>query len=149
MSEINYLDIEDEIKAILQADESSSIINGVNVTFEVEENFNLIADNTPYVGIYLESWETPADEEYIGGANQHTTKIIIKIWCYEFSLEARKAAKKRDLLFQKIKEILKGDRQLNNKVQVTRFKGGEFDNAQNDEGFFKGVSINLECEVRE
>ena len=101
------------------------------------------------MGIYLDTWETPAEEELIGGSRPHRTFLVFEIWCYEFGLENKSTAQKRDTLLEEVKDGLKGNRNLNGKVLVTRFKGGDFDNAQKEEGFFKGVSIKLECEVKE
>jgi len=46
---------------------------------------------------------------------------------------------------------MKENRTLSDTVLITRFLGGDYDNQKNTSGlgFFKGVSIRLQCEVRE
>lgn len=149
MAEINYTSIEQTIKDLLLVDERTKLFNGVSLTVAVEENFQPIADKCPWVGIYLDSWVSLADEEFIGGSRPLLTELTIELWLYEFSLENASGAKKRDTLLQKVKEVLKENRTLSDSVLITRFLGGEFDGAKTKEGFLKGVSIKLECEIRE
>lgn len=146
MTEINYYTIESTLKDILSAD---SRITALDATVTVEDSFNLISDLCPWIGIYLDSWESPADEEKIGGASPVLTYLTLELWLYDFAIENNTAAQKRDTLIQKVKEVLKENRTINSTVLITRFAGGEFDNAITTDGFFKGVSIKLECEVRE
>ena len=146
MTEINYYTIETSLKSLLETD---SRIIALGATVEVEENFNLVSAMCPWIGIALESWESPADEERIGGATPVLTTLILKVWLYTFGIESNTASQSRDTLLQKVKEVLKENRTLNDSVLITRFEGGEFDNAEGEDGFFKGVSIELECEVRE
>ena len=51
----------------------------------------------------------------------------------------------------KVKEVLKEKKTLNDKVLYFKFGSGEFDNQKNTAGlgFFKGVSLTLDCEVKE
>lgn len=145
MARIDYLQIEKDIKALLGVDPELK-----DATIEVEESANLNPDKCPWVGIYLSEWETPADEEQIGGATPFITYLTFEIWCYEFSLTNEDAIRLRNTLLYNVKEVLKANRKPNSSVLVSRFGGGEFDNpkAQSD-GFFHGGSIRLICEVRE
>ena len=149
MSTIDYTAIEQALKDLLLADERTKIVNGRNLSAAIEEMFQPIPDKCPWAGVYLDSWETPAVEERIGGAQPRTTTIVLELWLYEFSLENATGAVKRDVLLSQVKEVLKDNRTLSGTVLTTRFLGGEFDNAKVKEGFLKGVSIRLECEVRE
>lgn len=146
MAAIDYLDIEENLASIFRADEN---LIGIGVRVDVEESFNPIPDRCPWIGIYLDSWDTPADGEFIGGTSPFQTFLNLEIWLYEFALENKKGCQLRDALLQKVKEVLKTHRTINGTVLVTRFEGGEFDNAKTKEGFFKGVSIKLQAEVRE
>lgn len=149
MAEINYFQIEEAIGDILLKDPRTKIIGNDKLKVEVEENFQLIPDKTPWVGIYLDDWDSPAEEEIIGGTKPIRTNLGITLWLYSYALKNRTGAQLRDRLLQKVKEVLKKNRTLNNNVLTFRFAGGDFDNASVDEGFFKGVSLKLECEVRE
>lgn len=149
MSEIDYTSITQAVKDLLLADPRTAIFNGRPLTVALEDSFQPVGDRCPWVGIYLDSWQSPAEQEFIGGSSPVRTLLNIELWLYEFSLENATGARKRDTLLQKVKEVLKENRQLSNTVLVTRFMGGEFDNAKTKEGFLKGVSIMLECEVRE
>ncbi len=151
MAEVDYTDIAEELQNILQASEYVKAASDSEVTIVVEDTFNMNADQTPWIGIYLDTWETPPDEERIGGANPRTTYLNIEVWMYVWHFEHILASKARDLMLRKVKEALKANRTINGKVQVTRFQGGEFENATKEEaeGFFKGVTLKLECEIRE
>ena len=50
-----------------------------------------------------------------------------------------------------VKDVLKANRDLAGNVVIATFGGGQFDNQKNNAGmgFFKGVSLQLVCEVRE
>jgi hypothetical protein len=146
MTEINYYTIESTLKDILAAD---SRITDLGTTVTVEDSFNLITDLCPWIGIYLDSWDSPAEEERIGGTSPILTLLTLELWLYDFAIENNTAAQNRDTLLQKVKEVLKENRTISDTVLITRFAGGEFDSAATGDGFFMGVSIKLECEVRE
>ena len=149
MSEIDYFGIEEAVADILLTDSRTRRIGDSLLKVEIEEPFNLIPDKCPWVGIYLDSWDSPAEEERIGGNSPFLTYLILELWLYEFAMESRTASQLRDRLLRKVKETLKDNRKLNNKVLIWRFAGGEFDSPATSEGFFRGVSLKLECEVRE
>ena len=149
MSAIDYTGIEQSIKDLLLSDERTREINGRALTVALEDAFQPIPDRCPWVGVYLDSWASAAEREFIGGAQPMLTTIVIELWLYEYSLENAVGAQKRDILLENIKEVLKANRTLSSSVLVTRFLGGEFDSAKVKEGFLKGVSLRLECEVRE
>ncbi|MAH50645.1 hypothetical protein CMI37_32800 [Candidatus Pacearchaeota archaeon] len=146
MATLDYLAIENAIKDLLDADGDTSAY-----TIEVEPSEPVRTDACPYVAIWLNSWDSPADDELIGGANPIRTFLIIEIWCYAFSLENLDGATLRDTMLSNVKDVLKANRTLSDKVVVTRFDGGDFQNQKNTGGlgFFKGVSIRINCEVRE
>lgn len=149
MSTIDYTAIEQAVKDLLLTDERTREINGRALSVAIEEMFQPVPDKCPWVGVYLDTWESRAEHEYIGGSAPLRTTVVLEIWLYEFSMENTVGAHKRDLLLQNVKEVLKANRTLGGAVLVTRFMGGEFDNAKVKEGFLKGVSLKLECEVRE
>jgi hypothetical protein len=146
MASIDYLAIENSIKTLLNAGSATS---GYNVFVEPPDAVR--TDACPLVQIYLNSWDSPAEDELIGGTNPITTFLTIELWIYDFSFENLAGATARDIMLDNVKAVLKANRTLAGNVLITRFTGGEFDNQRNTNGmgFFKGVSLRLECEVRE
>ena len=151
MAIIDYLGIENEIKSILDNDSRSNSFGGRTTTIEVESEFILNEVKCPYIAIFLDSYDTLEDTETIGGATPYHTSLSIQVWCYDFSLENLPGATARDTMLGKVKEVLKEKKTLNNKVLYYKFGSGEFDNQKNTAGlgFFKGVSLTLDCEVKE
>ena len=145
MASIDYLAIENAIKDLLDADSDTS---AYNVFVEPPEAVR--TDSCPLVQIYLNSWDSPSEDELIGGSKPITTFLTIELWIYDFSFENLAGATARDIMLDNVKAVLKANRTLSDKVLITRFAGG-FDNMKNDKGigFFKGVSLRIECEVRE
>jgi|TARA_R100000482_G_scaffold3016_1_gene1138 hypothetical protein len=146
MAVIDYLGIENAIKDLIEADSNTS-----SFTVLVEPIDSVKTDACPYVAIFLDSWDSPSDDELIGGSRPLRTFLTLEIWCYDFSLENLAGAEARDDMLGKVKEVLKQNRTISDNVLVTRFLGGSFDNQKQTDGlgFFKGVSIKLQCEVRE
>lgn len=149
MAQIDYTAIELALQDLLLNDLRTKEIDGRITTVVVEEIFQPIPDRCPWIGIYLNGWQSPAESELIGGSAPRLTLVEIELWMYDYSLENATGARKRDLLLQQVKEVLKDNRTINGLVLVTRFTGGEFDGAKTKEGFLKGVSLKLECEIRE
>jgi|TARA_Y100000361_G_C11101880_1_gene312388 hypothetical protein len=146
MAIIDYLGIETAIKNILEADSRTS-----SYTVEIEPPDEIRTDACPYIAIYLDSYDTPLNDELIGGTKPFRTFLNIEVWCYDFSLENLAGASARDTLLGNVKEVLKENRTISDTVLVTAFTGGDFDNQKNTSGlgFFKGVSVKIQCEVRE
>jgi|TARA_B100001939_G_scaffold307713_1_gene287929 hypothetical protein len=151
MAIIDYLGIENAIKNILDNDSRTNSFGGKTTTIEVEGEFMLNEVKCPYIAIFLDSYETLADTETIGGATPYLTSLSIQIWCYDFSLENLSGATNRDTMLGKVKEVLKENKTLDNNVLYFKFTSGVFDNQKNTSGlgFFKGVSLNIDCEVKE
>jgi hypothetical protein len=146
MAIIDYLAVETAIKTLINNDSATS-----DFTVLIEPDNAVRTDFCPYVAIYLDSYDSPLDDELIGGSKPMRTFLTIEIWCYDFSLDNLEGATARDIMLGKVKEVLKGDRTLNGTCVNTAFLGGNFDNQKQTDGlgFFKGVSIRLQCEVRE
>lgn len=159
MAEIEYFAIEEAIHDILLADILTAEVNGEQLTVTIEENFNPKPDTCPWVGIYLDSWSTPAENELIapGSGFAHRTFLTFELWLYEYALDNKDSSTKRDNLLAKVKEVFKKttNRTLNDTVLQTTFAGGRFENQKVDSGnkkrgaFYKGVSLKLIAEVRE
>ena len=151
MAIIDYTGIENEIKTLLLNDSRTSSFGGRNTTIDVEGEFILNENTCPYIAIFLDSYDTLADTETIGGSKPYLTRLSIQVWMYDFSLENVPGSTNRDVMLGKVKEVLKDNKTLNNKVLYWKFGPGRFQNKQNTTGlgFFKGVSLNIDCEVKE
>jgi hypothetical protein len=154
-----YFAIEEKIRDILRADDRTRIITRNNrehcVTIETEEVFQYNTAKTPWVGIYLDSWET--ESEKISAGKRFTTTLVFEIAIVEFSMEDREAAILRDLLLSQVRAVLADpdNRKLRSKqdlgVLVTRIAGGRFGNPKTspEGGFFKDVTLKLEVDIKE
>lgn len=150
MAEIGYFAIEDAIKQIFLADERTVRFGDEKTTVEIDVPFNLSAAKIPWIAIYLRDVESPPDTELIGGVNKIRTFITIDIWVYEYAMDHREAARRRDVAYRKVKEVLKANRNLNNKVLITRFVEPHImTNGLTDKSSFRGALIPLQCEVLE
>jgi len=151
MAIIDYIGIENGIKTILENDARTTTINGRTTTIVVEDSDFVSEPRCPYIGIFLDSYETLEDTETIGGAKPYLTLLAIEIWIYEFSMENLDGATLRDTALGKVKEVLKDNKTLGGNVLYYKFTSGKFDNMRNENGlgFFKGVSLNIDCEVKE
>ena len=146
MAIIDYIGIETKIKTLLNADSRTS---GYTVEIEPEDPIN--EARCPYVAIYLDNYETLLDTETIGGTAPYLTRLNIQIWMYQFSLENLDGATLRDDMLGKVKEVLKENKTLDDKVLYFQFGPGTFDTQKNTAGlgFFKGVSLSLQCQIKE
>lgn len=154
MSEIPYYDIEMALANILKDDIRLKDFDGKKVTVHVEQKIPPAMPAMPWVGIYLDGWETPEDGEFIAAGSKFTSFLILELWLFTYSLEQAQGAKTRDRLLQKVKEVLKepDNRKIGNLALMTTFEGGTFMNPKtegNAKGFTSGVSIKLRVEVRE
>ena len=135
MAIIDYTGIENEIKTLLLNDSRTSSFGGRDTTIDVEGEFILNENTCPYIAIFLDSYDTLADTETIGGSKPYLTRLSIQVWMYDFSLE----------------NVPGSTKTLSNNVLYFKFGPGEFDNQKNTAGlgFFKGVSLTIDCEVKE
>jgi hypothetical protein len=151
MAIIDYLGIENAIKDLLDNDSRTNSFGGKTTTVDVEGEFMLNEVKCPYIAIFLDAYETLEDTTTIGGSTPYLTSLRIQIWCYDFSLENLSGATNRDTMLGAVKEVLKENKTLSNNVLYFKFGPGEFDNQKNTAGlgFFKGVSLTIDCEVKE
>jgi hypothetical protein len=74
MAIIDYLGIEQAIKTLLNGDSRTE-----DYLVEIEPANEIKTDACPYVAIYLDSWDSPADDELIGGTTPLRTFLNIEI----------------------------------------------------------------------
>ena len=156
---INYYAIEKKLGEIFKNDARTAFISydggsEKELTVLVEDNASAITDLCPLVGIYLDDWDSPAEEEFIGG--QMRTYLDLELIIYEMGLENDVSCERRDRLFQLVKTVINANRTIDNMVKDVQFKGGRFENAKQqnrfgdfESGFFKGATIKIRCELRE
>lgn len=154
MSEIPYFDIEMALANILKNDVSLQSFDNKKVTVHVEKKIPPPAGAMPWIGIYLDGWETPEEGEFIAAGSKFTSFLVLELWLFTYSLVQDQSAKTRDRLLQKVKEILKkpDNRKISGLALMTTFDGGTFMNPKTEgakKGFTSGVSIKLRVEVRE
>lgn len=139
MARIDYYEIQNAIKTMLDAD---STLSGVKNRLEA---LDIIAENCPQTVIILKSRNNILEEI---AAGQHIRMgITFEVWCYEYALEILQAMKKRDDLIGKVEIALMKNRTLNSTVQYHTITGGEFENVQSANfGWISGGSIVLVAE---
>ena len=78
-------------------------------------------------------------------------KQNVEIWMYGFSFENNNGSVIRDGILGNVKEVLKENKTLDDVVLYFQFGSGTFDNQKNTSGlgFFKGVSLTLQCQIKE
>tara|TARA_R100001244_G_scaffold85077_1_gene65276 strand:- start:293 stop:733 length:441 start_codon:yes stop_codon:yes gene_type:complete len=146
MAKIDYMAVQNKIKALLDADSRTS-----SYFVFVEDEFILNPDQCPYVGIFLDSYTTLEDTETIGGNTPYLTELNIEIWMYGFSFENNNGSVIRDGILGNVKEVMKENKTLDDTILYFQFGSGTFDNQKNTSGlgFFKGVSLTLQCQIKE
>lgn len=99
----------------------------------------------------LDSYTTLEDTETIGGSRPYLTQLNVEIWMYGFSFENNNGSVIRDGILGNVKEVLKENKTLEDTILYFQFGSGQFDNQKNTSGlgFFKGVSLTLQCQIKE
>ena len=144
MAKIDYMAVQNKIKTLLDSRTEDYFVF-------VEDEFMLKPDQCPYVGIFLDSYDTLEDTETIGGSRPYLTRLNIEIWMYGFSFENNNGSVIRDGILGNVKEVLKENKTLDDTILYFQFGSGTFDNQKNTSGlgFFKGVSLTLQCQIKE
>ena len=102
MAKLDYMAVQNKIKALLNADSRTN-----SYFVFVEDEFMLKPDQCPYVGIFLDSYDTLEDTETIGGNRPYLTQLNVEIWMYGFSFENNDGSVIRDGILGNVKEVLK------------------------------------------
>lgn len=129
MARVDYFDLENTIKSILEADSS---LSGVTITVEGEVPGGGVG-LFPYVGIHIERRDPHGGQPLAAGQR---TRLNLKfaIWCWEYSLESvAKAIQLRDDLVGKVEVALMKNRTINNKVACIWLDGGRLPSGKDPE----------------
>ncbi len=136
MAAIDYFDLEEEIKAVLDADAS---LLELNVAVFVERQ--MTHRQGPVIGIYLAGREANDERQNLAAGTETRFVIEFAIWCWEFGLEVAPAYKKLYTLLGLVEVALMRNRTLNAKVASSWLGGGIIDNALDSEGGFVVGSV--------
>lgn len=142
MARIDYYDIQDTIRSILDAD---ATLDGVTVTVEEEVLFS--AEQAPWVSIYLDRRDPTAGQPLAAGTRTRY-RVQFSIWCWEYSLDSLKTAMElRDDLVGKVELVLMGNRSLSGKVGGLMLDGGAFMTAKDQGSWVTGAEILVSCDA--
>ncbi len=136
MPAIDYFDLENEIKAVLDADAD---LLALDVTVFVERQMTF--RQGPEIGIYLAGREAVEERQNIAAGTEARFVLEFAIWCWEFGLEVPAAYKKLYTLLGLVEVALMRNRSLNGKVASGWPGGGIVDNALDTEGGFVVGSV--------
>jgi hypothetical protein len=143
VAKVDYWGVKNELRQIL--DDALD-----NVTVVVEADMQMAAEQTPWVGVYLEGRDIPRDQPIAAGrVSRVRVRLSIWVWCHNIeSLEA--SEKERDRLLGEIELILMNNRTLNNKVEALWIEGGELPSTKDPStpGFFSGGEIKIASDIR-
>lgn len=139
----DYYGIEEEMQAILQA--SPDLQDGSVV---IEEEIIFSIENTPNIGIYLESRDPDPDTPLAAGTVQRY-HLNMSVWVFVFGMEIAPIMKQRDEFIGKIEQTLMANRNLNGKVDALWLGGGDTPSGRlpNDVGMFVGAEIKVVAAV--
>lgn len=145
MARVDYYAIETAVQAILQAD---ATLAGTTVVVEGELVFG--SEQTPWVGIYLDRRDAPADRQRIAAGTRTVFLIRLALWCWEYSVEGEaKAIQLRDDLVGKVEVALMANRTLSGTVTTSWLEGGELPSGRLPEtGWVSGGEIVLIAEAK-
>jgi hypothetical protein len=145
VARVDYFAIESEIAAILRAD---PLLSGVNVV--VEDQVLFAAEQTPYVGIYLDRRDAPADMQTLTAGRRTTMLLRFLLVCGAYSLDSvARAIELRDNLLGNVEVVLSRFRTINGRVRSSWLEGGEMPSGRvGDGGWLSLGEINLVAEVQ-
>lgn len=100
------------------------------------------ANLTSEIGVSLADEDN--DEEEIGNSDPYMVTLNINILCSEFSPDGvKEASQKRDTLVGNVRDILKGNRDLDELVLSTQLGKTFFDKSRGEAGYFSGALMKL------
>ena len=142
MSAIPYWTIREEIAEIIKANLSGVIV-------EIEREIQFAAEGQPFIGIYLESRETPEDQQPIAAGRITRMFLNISIWVFAHAFDIDRGIEERDRIIGEVELILMGHRFLNQTVDACWLQGGELLSGRDAEtkDFLAGGEIRLRMEV--
>ena len=143
MARLNYFDIVNGIKQVLEEDEDlQTYENGVRI-YIGDKLAPGIAEQAPCVIINKKARAAPPDKQRLNAGRTTVFDIQIELICVQYDLASIEASERRlDELISFVEIALMKDRTLRGAVSSFRLDGGRFDNI-NDGGFISAAEINL------
>ena len=124
MARVNYYDIQNEIKEILELDQT---LAGINIQIEEPTRFQ----HGGYVIIHLDRREAPDEDQFIDAGQSTRFDVFFNVVCIQTSMSSLASAMRaRDDLMGKVEVALMKVRDLNNKASVQWLGGGPFESGQ-------------------
>ncbi len=109
-----------------------SSLQGVTVEVEADPPANI--EKAPWVGIFLNSWES-SSRQVIAAGTAKRILVEFELVCVGADMEEfRTAAKRRDDLMGNVQLALLSDVTFGGTVELREMTGGEFDNANAEGG---------------
>jgi hypothetical protein len=145
MARVDYYAIEQAIRDQLAG---HPLLAGVTVTIEEELLFG--AEQTPWVCVYLDRRDAPADRQRLAAGRQTQFLLRFSIWCWQYSLEGvSRAIQLRDDLVGAVEIALMSDRTLGGTVATSWLEGGELPSARlpDGSGWISGGEVVLIADV--
>ena len=144
MARVDYFNIEEAIKTILDADAD---LAGVSVL--VEEELTVQRGNV--IGIYLDDRDAADADQSLSAGTRTRFNVRFTIWCWHFGVgrDRRVPMEQRDDLVGKVEIALMKERTLNGTVTTSWLEGGEFLSGPDPTGnqFMSGASVILVVDV--
>ena len=144
MARVDYFNIEEQIKTILDDDADLS-----DVDILIEEEISVQRGNV--IGIYLDERDAPDDEQSLSAGTRTRFNVRFSIWCWHFGIgrDRRVPMQQRDDLVGKVEIALMKKRTLNDTVNMSWLEGGEFLSGPDPTGnqFMSGASVILVANV--
>lgn len=126
MAAINYNNVASGIRTVLQ---NAASLAGA--TIAIEERFPWTVEQTPWIGIYFERRDAPADLQTLSTGSRTRLLLRYRVVCVEHSLQGLdEAISRRNTLLGNVEVALIGDRTLNSTVNASWLEGGDLDDGQ-------------------
>lgn len=133
MARIDYWSIENELAEIIKANTRAAYVC-------VEEQIQFGADNSPWVGVYVERRDALSGMQTLSMGQRTRMKLHMVVWVWCFSLEMERAIKDRDDMVGELELVLMQNREINGLVDTLWITGGRLPSARiaNRENRFEG-----------
>lgn len=149
MAWVNYTEIAQEIKAILEADPTLGGDPVRPVKVDIEPEHVKVSAETPWVEIRLVRRDAPDGMQPLAGGKVLRQLLRLQIACWEFSFDGlEQAGALRDRLLGRVETALQKNHTLNDLVITAWITGGEFETAPGLEAFLAKGTIDLIADVK-
>lgn len=141
MAKVDYFAVAEEIAEIIRADMP-------NIMVAVEEELIVGPDNSPVIGVYIDSREVPSEQSISAGRRMRVIPHF-SIWVWTYSLNVKEAIRERDGIVGEVELLLMQNRTINEMVEMIWIDGGQLPSARlpDSSGFTSGGEILVRAEM--